>query len=42
VTVKGEELSQYGVQFTDLNAMDQLALQNYAYEVLLLDRKRIV
>jgi c-di-GMP-binding flagellar brake protein YcgR len=42
VTVKGTELAQYGLQFTELNAMDQLALQNYAYEVLLLDRRRIV
>jgi c-di-GMP-binding flagellar brake protein YcgR len=42
VMVKGTEFAQYGVQFAELNAMDQLALQNHAYEVLLSDRKRIV
>jgi len=42
VMVKGAELVQYGVKFADLNAADQLALQNYGYEVVLSDRKRIV
>jgi c-di-GMP-binding flagellar brake protein YcgR len=42
VTAKGEELVQYGVKFADPNAADQLALQNYGYEVVLSDRKRIV
>jgi c-di-GMP-binding flagellar brake protein YcgR len=42
ITVNGAELAQYGAQFVELNAMDQLALQNYGYEVLLSDRRRIV
>jgi c-di-GMP-binding flagellar brake protein YcgR len=42
VTVRNEAVSQYGIEFADLGPADQLALQNYAYEVLLSDRKRIV
>ncbi len=32
----------HGVQFTDVEPADQLALQNYAYEALLSDRRRIL
>lgn len=33
---------QFGVQFADVCANDQLALHAYAYNVLLMDRRRIV
>lgn len=32
----------HGVQFTDVDPADQLVLQNYAYEALLSDRRRIL
>lgn len=33
---------QFGVQFTDVSADDQLALHAYAYNILLMDRRRII
>jgi c-di-GMP-binding flagellar brake protein YcgR len=39
---QNEDILKYGVEFADLGAADQLALQNYVYEVLLSDRKRVV
>ena len=40
--VEAATVTHYGVQFMEIDPADQLTLQNYAYEILLSDRRRIL